>query len=428
MSGREFKMRTIKLIILSSAIFILGFVNNIFAQCGNYWSDQTSGASSNIRSVKAINNLVCWVGGNSGNVRRTVDGGITWTNANPPTSASIISIEAIDSNTAWCSAATTVFRTSNGGSTWSQVFTQTGGYINGIRFNNANTGFMAGDPVGGRWSLWKSTDAGVTWDSAGLYLPQAGTEAGWNNSLVMMGNNIWFGTNNTKVYRSTNAGATWSFGVTAGMLNSTGLHFNTPTLGLAGSTTGMMKTTDGGATYTSVTVLGSGSIHIAGYGSDFWYVRSFGVYRSTNSGDNWSLEYTSAGSLNHISFVLYNGCPTGWAGRNNAGGLVIKMKSDTLTATGNTNNQIPEAYRLEQNFPNPFNPTTRIQFQVSSFKFIKLVIFDVLGNEVVTLVNEDLRAGTYEADWSADKFSSGVYYYKLSAGDFTETKKMILLK
>ncbi len=421
-------MRTIKLIILSSAVFIIGFTNSTFAQCSNLWSDQISGTSSNIRSVKAVNNLVCWVGGNVGNVRRTVDGGITWTNANPPTSASIVSIEAIDSNTAWCSAATIVFRTSNGGSSWTQVFTQTGGYINGFRFNNANTGFMMGDPVGGRWSLWKSTDAGITWDSAGLYLAQAGSEAGWNNSLFMQGNNIWFGTNNTKVYKSTNAGATWTFGVTAGMINSNSLHFNTPTLGLTGSAAGMMKTTDGGATYTSVTVPGTGTIHIAGYGSDFWYIRGMGVYRSTNSGDNWSLEYTSTGFLNHISFVLHNGCPIGWAGRNNAGGLVIRMQSDTLTSTGNNNNQIPEAFGLGQNYPNPFNPTTKVRFALPKNSFAKLVVYDALGREVETLVNEQLTAGTYEADWSANKFSSGVYYYKLSAGSFVETRKMILLK
>ena len=79
---------------------------------------------------------------------------------------------------------------------------------------------MYGDPVGARWSLWKSTDAGATWDSTGLYVPQAGTEAGWNNAMWLNGNNLWYGTNNTRVYYSTNFGSSWQFGATTGSANT----------------------------------------------------------------------------------------------------------------------------------------------------------------------------------------------------------------
>ena len=89
---------------------------------------------------------------------------------------------------------------------------------------------------------------------------------------------------------------------------------------------------------------------------------------------------------------------------------------------------VPESYSLRQNYPNPFNPTTKIQFQVASFKFIKLIVFDAIGREVETLVNESLKPGTYEVDWNASNYPSGVYFYRLTTEGFIETKSMVLIK
>lgn len=90
--------------------------------------------------------------------------------------------------------------------------------------------------------------------------------------------------------------------------------------------------------------------------------------------------------------------------------------------------ELPTGYSLEQNYPNPFNPNTKIQFSVSKSQTVSLKVFDVLGNEVATLVNEELTPGTYQYNFDASDLSSGVYYYKLQAGSFTETKKMILMR
>ncbi len=85
-------------------------------------------------------------------------------------------------------------------------------------------------------------------------------------------------------------------------------------------------------------------------------------------------------------------------------------------------------YHLSNAFPNPFNPTTRIQFQIPNESFVSLVIFDALGREVDKIINEQMAGGTYEVNWNASNFSSGVYFYQLRAGDFIQTKKMILMK
>jgi len=89
---------------------------------------------------------------------------------------------------------------------------------------------------------------------------------------------------------------------------------------------------------------------------------------------------------------------------------------------------IPNKMQLNQNYPNPFNPSTKIRFTISDFGFTTLKVYDVLGNEVTTLVNEEKHPGVYEVEFNANELSSGIYFYQLKAGDFISIKKMILLR
>ncbi|MCW8810914.1 MAG: T9SS type A sorting domain-containing protein [Ignavibacteriaceae bacterium] len=88
----------------------------------------------------------------------------------------------------------------------------------------------------------------------------------------------------------------------------------------------------------------------------------------------------------------------------------------------------PVEFSLEQNFPNPFNPSTSIQYAISGKQFVSLKIYDLLGSEITTLVNEEKPIGKYEVEFNATGLPSGIYFYKLQAGDFIQTKKMILMK
>jgi hypothetical protein len=92
------------------------------------------------------------------------------------------------------------------------------------------------------------------------------------------------------------------------------------------------------------------------------------------------------------------------------------------------NNQVPSEYSLMQNYPNPFNPSTAIQYSVAKAGNVKLIIYDISGREVGTLVDEYTMPGTYEAKWDASGMSSGIYFYKIVTEGFVNTKKMILLK
>jgi hypothetical protein len=89
---------------------------------------------------------------------------------------------------------------------------------------------------------------------------------------------------------------------------------------------------------------------------------------------------------------------------------------------------VPKNYSLFQNYPNPFNPVTTIKFDIPKESYVKVSVFDILGNEVQTLINENLKAGEYKVTWDASKYSSGIYFYKLQSGDFTQTRKMLLVK
>ena len=98
------------------------------------------------------------------------------------------------------------------------------------------------------------------------------------------------------------------------------------------------------------------------------------------------------------------------------------------TADVKQETEIPSNYFLKQNYPNPFNPSTKISYSIPAISFITLKVYDLLGNEVATLVNEEKPSGTYEVEFSAIGLTSGIYFYKLTAGNFSETKKMILMK
>jgi hypothetical protein len=107
--------------------------------------------------------------------------------------------------------------------------------------------------------------------------------------------------------------------------------------------------------------------------------------------------------------------------------MVLAGRTDTIFSNIQNDEAITK-FSLEQNYPNPFNPSTTIQYQMPESGLVTLKIYDVLGREIITLVNEELSAGKHEADFDASGFNSGVYFYRLQAGSFIETKKMVLMK
>lgn len=94
----------------------------------------------------------------------------------------------------------------------------------------------------------------------------------------------------------------------------------------------------------------------------------------------------------------------------------------------NNGENIVEEFRLSQNYPNPFNPSTIITYQIPKSRHVRLTVYDLLGREIMTLVNEEMRPGSYQATFNGTNLASGVYFYRLQAGEFVQTRKLILMK
>jgi hypothetical protein len=162
--------------------------------------------------------------------------------------------------------------------------------------------------------------------------------------------------------------------------------------------------------------------------------------RSTDGGVSWGTDtrLTNNSAVSTFPSVSVSGSAVHVVWQDNRdGNFEIYYKRDptgNVVGMKNINSEIPKEFKLEQNYPNPFNSNSKIKMQISKLGKVKLTLYDILGREVQTLVNEELKPGTYEVEWDATNFPSGVYFYKLSIVNgelsiaFSETKKMVLLR
>jgi hypothetical protein len=148
----------------------------------------------------------------------------------------------------------------------------------------------------------------------------------------------------------------------------------------------------------------------------------------SSGAENFTVQPGEKQTIAMAQFIL-----RGYTNRNAVTQAKIKsqvINQNYLIGINKIDNEVPKYYSLYQNYPNPFNPLTKIKFDVTAVGKgdVKLIVYDALGREAAVLINEQLKAGTYEAEWNASNYPSGVYFYKLTAGKFTQTKKMVLIK
>jgi photosystem II stability/assembly factor-like uncharacterized protein len=411
------------------------------------WTDQNSGTAAGLYSVSVVDTSVAWAAGDSGRTYRTVNGGGSWL-ARATAGFDISSISALSSNIALATSNgpnnARILRTANGGLSWTAVYqdTASSAYFDAVKMFDANNGFAVGDPVQGQWRLLKTTNGGTTWTNAGT-LASSGSEYGWSNSLAWIGQNGWFGTNNNRVYRTTDGGANWSSAATS-FTNSYAVSFASATVGMA-SGGGVARTSDGGSSWSDAPALppnapfGSAAVPLS---PARWYVVAGGdVYKSMNHGGSWNLDFSQSNPYQAIDLKVVtvggNSWLTGYAvGDTGTVSKYIELLVDTDVRQ--RGDGTPGAFALDQNFPNPFNPSTKISYEIPERATVTLRIFDVLGREVRTLVRGEKAAGIFESVWdgttdSGLQTASGVYFYKLevnmASGEVkTSMKRMVLIK
>ncbi|MFC2092743.1 T9SS type A sorting domain-containing protein [Bacteroidota bacterium] len=145
------------------------------------------------------------------------------------------------------------------------------------------------------------------------------------------------------------------------------------------------------------------------------------IYGGSSPDESQCIKQTSDGGYISVGY-------THSYGMGNSDIWVIKIAPDTLLTNIKNEYMFVSDYYLSQNYPNPFNPVTTIKYQIPKSGFVILKVYNVLGNEVTTLLNEKLKSGSYEVNWDASEYSSGVYFYRLITEEFADTKKMVLLK
>ncbi len=329
-----------------------------------------------------------------------------------------------------------VFRSTNNGVNWSVAMTGwTYQFNNVLDFAFDSSGYIY---CASNDNVYKSTNLGSSWFRAnnGISNNQV-----YSIAVNKQSNYVFAGTYGSGVFLSTDNGSSFvaiNNGLTPTQIMS--LEINSSGYIFAGSNGyGVWRSTNNGDQWEQVLSMSNmqawkvainslGHIYAGIVGGQ---IVNLGVWRSTNNGDNWN-QISDGIFYPFIDALCFDSAGYSYAG-SLGGGL---YKSTFVISINKEQKNIPKSFTLSQNYPNPFNPTTKIKFSIPNLPLMKgaggmdvrLIIYDILGREVATLVNEQLKPGSYEVEFDGSNYSSGVYFYKLTASEFTETKKLILLK
>ncbi|MCX6163670.1 MAG: T9SS type A sorting domain-containing protein [Ignavibacteriae bacterium] len=320
-----------------------------------------------------------------------------------------------------------IYRTSNNGFNWTSInnglpvqnLSIRALIVRGSSIFSANTGISS-------HGIYKSTNNGDNW-----YITDTSAHFTYLYEFTNLGQYL-FAATTMGIYRTSNEGINW-------------IHMNSPldSVGAAsvyasgnkiyiagsvgGGTGGVYVSSDYGINWIKLkSQIGCVSVYnnnniFCGWASDFFV--------STNSGVNWVNR--NQGLVNSSAVILtafgYTFLGTGTGGPPWGSVLWRRPLSEILKIKTISLN-VPDKYYLYQNYPNPFNPVTNIKYQITNNKLVILKIYNILGKEITTLVNEKQSPGVYEVAFDGSQIPSGVYFYKLETGDFSEVKKMVLIK
>jgi photosystem II stability/assembly factor-like uncharacterized protein len=443
-----------------------------------------SGVSGNVWqkciAINPTNQQTMYTGTNGAGVFKTTNGGLTWAASNTGlTNLGIFSLEISTSNPSILYAGTIqsgtnpgIYKSTDAAATWTRM-------INGITESSIAVAALAIDPtnpnvvytaifdglVDASTGIFKTTDGGSNWFASNTGI---GTIKNFlsivinplNPNVVYIGSSfgVVSATGPEKIYKSNNAGATW-VDMSTGLPQATtdvkpvrclsisntdtavvlaGLFNNTDPNG------GAYLTTNGGASWARINTglpnniaslpraclirPGSSTEFYMGY--DNANTTLAGVYRTVNRGVTW-VDF-NGGTMNvnnAVRALAFRTSPdsTIFAGVS-VGATGVHEYTIIPVGIHSQNGNIPTSFALYQNFPNPFNPATYIQYDVLNESYVTLKVYDIGGREIKSLVNEMKQAGTYQILFDASSLTSGVYFYTIKAGDFVETKKMMLVK
>jgi hypothetical protein len=336
-------------------------------------------------------------------IKRTFDRGITWDSVSVSSARMFWDFSFVNKDTGWVSGFNggyLIWQTTNGGVT---LVSQIGGIGNGAIFflKQKVNGEYYGWQKNNDYDLWRTTNSGVNWYQI--------TSPAWPYIYYIQfadGNTGWL-TGNGGIFKTTNGGSNW---------------VNQPL------DPGIPSVFRG---FTKIVLINKDTIY--GVGAAKWLSNSNVsgiIWKTTNGGENWGYQQPDTnypnGAYASIDFINSN---TGWAYQGNGvhttnGGGVILYPTYIINSSTEIAN-----YELKQNYPNPFNARSKIKYQISKSSDVKIKIFDIVGKEIITLVNRKQNSGKYEVIFDGSYLSSGIYFYSIYIDEIRkDTKTMVLLK
>jgi photosystem II stability/assembly factor-like uncharacterized protein len=433
----------------------------------NFWFNSVQCVSENLLSASGVDNP------NSPTypyILTSTDAGTTWNNHTRLISNPLF-VQGIgvgnDQNAFICGSYNYpnfyIYKTSDGGTSWQQTYSSSNDELADIKVFDSNIVFACGSRNYMDGLILKSTNNGQDWsshivssvysikdlalpDSTGIYaftservLKSTNMGQDWSTiylpsypdfkDIEFVSSDVGFvlgGWYPSKIYKTTNGGTNWtSYDVTTSS-DVSFMSFPSQNVGYVGGYSNLYKTTNGGVSWTQIYVPNEYTFNDIVFNDELngWIIGYNGIYHTSNGGQSWTKEFSKSGySLNMFGIKPLESL---WVAGEAC--KIIRYNGDLTTSVSDQNSYLPTQFALLQNYPNPFNPITKIRYDIATASQVTLKIYDVLGEEVITLVNEYVQPGRYTVDWNAESFASGVYLYTIQAGGFIQTKKMMLLK
>lgn len=399
----------------SITIFLICFsiILNPFVNLHSQWVQVSNGVGSQILSFASSGNTL-YAGGNS--IYKTTNNGINWIQLS--VNSSYIRCVSASGNivlagTYYINGG--VLKSTDFGATWHQTSLASFAIVDLLI--NGNYVFAGTLDHG----IYLSTDLGESWG------PSSYTSFNVY-CFAVTGNNIFAGTNGSGVLLSTNNGATWSQTSLNNQLIYS-ISFNSNFVFAATNPyNGVYRTSNNGSNWSQTSLNNQSVFSVVTSGATIFaatgYPSPHGIYVSNDNGMTWAQR--NEGMTNNIYlqslYILNNYI---FAGTDQNG--VYRRPLNELIGIKQISTEVPSQFALFQNFPNPFNPTTKIRFNIPKSGNVSFKIYDITGKEVYS-INEFKSAGQYEFTFDASKYASGLYFYKLESSTFSKTKKMVLIK
>ncbi len=368
---------------------------------------------------------------------KTTDGGSSWTSTHP-TDHVLRGMFFLNKNTGWISGGEgIILKTTDAGLTWNYQQANNSKYsvLTSLYFNNESKGFATGsglDIEGG--VILKTSTSGNQWQLV---------HSGYNSFIYSISfcttDSGWAVGNKGIMFNTTDGGYTWKLQGSRTLADLYSLKMKLNQIGWAVGDGIILKFRDD----TTSTPL---PVEISNFQADYYSDRVEINWKTITEFNNkgFEIERKISDKWESVGFVGGNGTTTGihtysfndyLQNLSYNGNLIYRLKQIDYDGTFKFSNEItvnvknlPVEYSLSQNYPNPFNPSTKIKYSLSENTHVILKIYDVLGKEIKTLIDEEKTAGNYSINFDAGNFSSGTYFYTINAGEFIQTKKMVLIK